>query len=158
MLRVIDEAAGVNVLHNKLEEARNAFLVVRARIRETEVKLARRDDIVVKRDDVERKLKRFEESGHTSILTAYRIRSRQRREMERHFEVTKAAAARIEEAVSALVPEDLSEGLFDRTLPEDQQAISIIGSLADGVRDASRTLRDTAQGLRGVVAAQRAGG
>ena len=155
LLQVIDEAAGVDVLHSKLEEARNAFLAVRARIRETDGKLARRDDIVVKRDDVERKLKRFEDSGHSSILTAYRIRSRQRREIDRHFEVTEAAAARIEEAVSALVPEDLSEEPFDRTLQEDQQAISIIDSLADGVRDASRALRDAAQSLRGVVATQR---
>ena len=145
LLQLIDEAAGVDVLHGKLEEARNAFLAVRARIREMEGKLARRGDIVVKRDDVERKLKRFEESGHTSILTVYRTRSLQRREVDRHFEVTEAAAARIEEAASALVPEDLSEGPFDRTLQEDQQAISIIGSLADGVRDASRTLRDVAR-------------
>ena len=155
LLQVIDEAAGVDVLHSKLEEARNAFLAVRARIREVEGKLARRDDIVVKRDDVERKLKRFEESGHTSILTAYRTRSRQRREMDRHFEVTEAAAARIEEAVSELVPEDLSEGPFDRTLQEDQKATSIIGSLADGVRDASRTLTDAAKSLRGIVEKQR---
>ena len=155
LLQLIDEAAGVDVLHSKLEEARNAFLAVRARIREIEGKLARRDDIVVKRDDAERKLKRFEESGHTSILTAYRTRSRQRREMDRHFEVTEAAATRIEEAVAALLPEDLSEGPFDPTLQEDQQAISVIGSLADGVRDASRTLRDAAQSLRDVVATQR---
>ena len=155
LLQVIDEAAGVDVLHSKMEEARDAFLAVRARIRETEGKLARRDDIVVKRDDVERKLKRFEESGHTSILTAYRIRSRQRREMDRHFEVTVAAAARIEDAVSALVPEDLSEEPFDRTSPEDQHAISIVDSLADAIRDASRTLSDAAQSLRGVVAQQR---
>ena len=155
LLQVIDEAAGVDVLHGKLEEACNAFLAVRARIRETEGKLARRDDIVVKRDDVERKLKRFEESGHASILTTYRTRSRQRLEVDRHFEVTEAAAARIEEAVSALVPEDLSEGPLDRTLPEDQQAILIIGSLADGIRDASRTLNDAAQTLRGIIEKQR---
>ena len=155
LLQVIDEAAGVDVLHGKLEEACNAFLAVRARIRETEGKLARRDDIVVKRDDVERKLKRFEESGHTSVLTAYRTCNRQRREVDRHFEVTDAAAARIEEAVSTLVPEDLPEGSFDGTLQEDQQAISIIGLLAAGVRDASRTLTDAARSLRGIVATQR---
>ena len=155
LLQVIDEAAGVDVLHGKLEEARNSFLAVRARVREIEGKLARRDHIVVKRDDVERKLKRFEESGHTSILTAYRTRTLQRREVDRHLEVTEAVAARIEEAASALVPEDLSEGPFDRTLQEDQQAISIIGSLADGIRDASRTLNDAARSLRDIVVKQR---
>ena len=154
LLQVIDEAATVDMLQSRLEEARKAFLTVRARIREIEGKLARRNDIEVKRADVERKLKRFEESGHTSILTSYRIRNRQRREMDRHFEVTEAAAARIDEAAAALAPEDLPEGSFDRTLQEDQQAISIIGTLADGIRDASQTLRDAAQRLRGVVAKQ----
>ena len=85
LLQVIDEATGVDVFHSKLEEARNAFLVVRARIREMEGKLARRDDIMIERDDIERKLRRFEESGHTSILTAHRTRSRQRRELYRHW-------------------------------------------------------------------------
>ena len=75
--------------------------------------------------------------------------------MDRHFEVTETAATRIEETVPILVPEDLSEESFDRTLQEDKQAISIIDSLADGVREASRTLSDAAQSLRSVVAKQR---
>ena len=155
LLQVIDEAAEVHALQSRLEEARNAFLTTRARIREIEGKLVRRHDIVVKREDVERKLKRFEESGHTSILTAYRTRSRQRREMDRHFDVTEAAASRIEEVVAEVVPEDMPEGAFDRDLQEDQQAISIIETLADGVRDASQTLHDAAQRLRDAVARQR---
>ena len=49
----------------------------------------------------------------------------------------------------------MPEGAFDRDLQEDQQAISIIETLADGVRDASQTLHDAAQRLRDAVARQR---
>ena len=155
LLRVIDEAAAVGGSNEALKEARNAFFAARARIREMEGKLARRSDIVVKREDVERKLKRFEDAGHTSILTAFRHRRRQHREVDRHFDVAEAAAARIDEVAEALLPEDLPEGLFDQTSQEDLQAVSTIATLADGIRDASQALRDAARRLRGTVAKQR---
>ena len=155
LLRMIDKGAGVDVLTSRLEDARNAFLSARARIREIDGKLARRNEIEVDQNDVERKLKRFEESGHTSILTAYRVRNRQRREVDRHFEVTEAAAAQIEEAAAALVPEDLPEGAFAKASEEDQQALVAIGALATGIREAGRMLRVAAQDLRGVVETQR---
>ena len=153
--RVVDEAAGVGVPNEALKEARNAFFAVRARIREMDGKLARRGDIVVKREDVERKLKRFEDAGHTSILTAFRHRRRQRREVDRHFDVAEAAAARIDEVAEALLPEDLPEELFDQTSQEDAQAVSIIATLAGGIRDASQALRDAARRLRETIAKQR---
>ena len=155
LLQMIDEGAGVGVIKSRLEDARNAFLSLRARIREIDGKLARRNKIEVDRNDVERKLKRFEDSGHTSILTAYRIRNRQRREVDRHFDVTEAAAAQSEEAAAAFVPEDLPEGAFDQASDEDQQALASIGALANATREAGRTLRTAAHGLRGVVATQR---
>ena len=155
LLKLIDTGAGVDTLKSRLEDARNAFMSMRARIREIDDKLARRNGIEVDRDDVERKLKRFEESGHTSILAAYRIRSRQRREVDRHFEVSEAAATKIEEAAAALVPEDLPEGAFDQASDEDQQALASIGALANGVREARRTLKSAASDLRGAIATQR---
>ena len=155
LLQMIDEGAGVDAIKSSLEDARNAFMSMRARIREIDGKLARRSKIEVDRDDVERKLKRFEESGHTSILTAYRIRSRQRREVDRHFDVAETAASQIEEAAAALVPEDLPEGAFDHASDEDQQALASIGALANGIQDARRALLSAARDLRGVVATQR---
>ena len=155
LLRMIDEGAGVDIFKSRLEDARNAFLSSLARIREIDGKLARRNEIEVDRSDVERKLKRFEDSGHASILTAYRIRNRQRRETDRHFEVTEAAAVQIEETAAASVPEDLPEGAFDQASEEDQAALVAIGALANGIREAGRTLRSAAQDLRGAVATQR---
>ena len=155
LLQMIDEGAGVDAIKSSLKDARNAFMSMRARIREIDGKLARRNKIEVDRDDVERKLKRFEEFGHTSILTEYRIRGRQRRELDRHFEVTETAAAQVEEAAAALVSEDLPEGAFDQAADEDQLALASIGALANGIREARRTLISTASDLRGVIATQR---
>ncbi len=155
LLQVIDEAAGVNALHEKLQEACEAHLALQSRIRELDGRLARRDDLALKRDDVERKLKRFEKTGHTSVLSAYRTRNHQRGELDRHFKVAEAAAASIDKVASTLAPEDLSAEPFDGNSPEDQQAISIIESLAGGIRDANQALRDAAGNLRDVVARNR---
>ena len=155
LLQMIDEGAGVDVIKSRLQDARNSFMSIRARIREIDGKLARRNKVEIDRNDVERKLKRFEDSGHTSILTAYRIRSRQRREVDRHFDVTETAAARIEDAAAALMPEDLPEGAFDQASEDDQQALASIGALANGIREAHRTLLSAASDLRGVIATQR---
>ena len=155
LLRVVDEAAGVGLANEALKATSNGFFAARARVRELEGRLARRGDLVVKREDVERKLKRFEDAGHTSILTTLRHRRRQHREVERQFEVAEASAERIDEVAETLLPEDLPEGLFDETSPEDPQAISIIATLAGGIREASQALRDTALRLRETVAKQR---
>ena len=155
LLRVVDEAAGVGLANEALKATSNGFFAARARVRELEGRLARRGDLVVKREDVERKLKRFVDAGHASILTALRHRRRQHREVDRQFEVTDAAAERIDEVAEALLPEDLPEELFDQTSQEDAQAVSVIATLAGGMREASQALRDAAQRLRDTVAKQR---
>ncbi len=155
LLQVIDEAAGVSALQRDLEEARKAFYATKARIRELESRLARRNDLAVEQRDVERKLKRFEEAGHTAILTAYRHRNRQRTEAGRQFDTAEAAARHIEQAAAALQPEDLPDGLFHETSKEDRQIAAIMAALATGVRDAAQDLRHVAERLRGFVATQR---
>ena len=113
LLQVIDDAAGVAKLQSTLEESRAHYLASRDRIRLLDRRLARRDELVVELHDVERKLKRFEDAGHTTVLTTYRRRNRQRREAERQFDATAAAAESIESAAETLVPDDLPDGLFE---------------------------------------------
>ena len=155
LLQVIDEAAGVAALQRDLEEARNAFYVAKAHIRDLEGRLARRNDLTVEQQDVGRKLKRFEEAGHTAILTAYRRHNRQRTEAGRQFDAAEAASDRIEQAAAALQPEDLPDGLFNQTSEEDRQAVAIMAALATAVRTAAQDLRHIAERLRGLVATQR---
>ncbi len=155
LLGVIDKAAGVDEFKRRLEETQAAFFASRARIRELDEKLARRDAIVVERQDVERKLQRFEEAGHTTILTTYRHRSRQRTETDRQFDATVEAAERIEITAAALQSEDLPDGLFVTSSDEDREVIAIVNTLAAALRTAADDLRATAQRLRGVVDTQR---
>ena len=155
LLQVIDEAAGVATLQKDLEEARTEFYTVKARIRELEKKLDRRSDLTVEQRDVEHKLKRFEEMGHTIILTAYRRRNRQRTEANRQFETAEAAVGRIERAAEALQPEDLPDGLFNEISEEDRQVTAIMAALAIAVRTAAQDLRHVAERLRGSIEMQR---
>ena len=158
LLQVIDEAAEVETLKKVLEESKREFDALRARIREFDGKLDRRDALVVEQRDVERRLKRFEEAGHTTILTTYRRRNLQRRETDRQFEVSEKAAERIEAAataVAALQPEDLPDGLFDTAAEEERQAAAIMAALAAAVGAASQDLRGAAQRLRGVIGSRR---
>ena len=155
LLQVIDEAARVTALQRDLEETCKAFYAAKARIREFEGRLARRNDLAVEQRDVEHKLKRFEEAEHTAILTAYRHRNRQRTEADRQFDIGKGAADRIEQAAAALQPEDLPDGLFHETSKEDRQIAAIMAALATGVRDAAQDLRHVAERLRRLIATQR---
>ena len=155
LLQVIDEAAGAATLQKNLEEARIAYYTVKARIRELEDKLGRRNDLVVEQRDVERKLKRFEEAGHTAILTAYRRRNRQRTEADRQFDTAETAVGRIEQTAEALQPEDLPDGLFNETSEEDRQVAAIMAALAIAVRTAAQDLRHIAERLRGSIETQR---
>ncbi len=155
LLQVIDDAAGVKARQEKLNEARNAYYASGARIRELDSKLGNRDHIIVQRQDIGRKLKRFEESGHTEILKAYRLRSLQRREADRQFRAAEVASERIEAAVEHLQPEDLPAGLFVTESDEDREVTGIMDALSTAVRAAAANLRKNAQQLRDVVETQR---
>lgn len=154
LLQVIDEAADVAGLQRDLTAAKDAYYSLRARIRQVDGRLADRDALVADHEDVERKLKRFEEAGHTQILKTYRRRGRQRRETERQFDAAAEAAGRLEETAANLQVEDLPDGLFVDSA-EDREATAVMDSLAAGVRGAAEDLRAAAQRLNEVVAAQR---
>ena len=155
LLQVIDDAADVAELQRGLREACQAFYASRARIREVEGQLARRDGLVVEQQDVARKLARFEDAGHRDVLAAYRQRNRQRRELDRQFEAAASMPARIEALAGELVADDLPDGLF---VPdsEELEALDVVARLAVGVERAARQLRAAAQELTTDIDAQRA--
>ncbi len=146
--QVIDEAAGVSAYRERLQEARHAFLALQGRVRELAGKLRSQDGVAVQRQDIERKLRRFEEAGHAEILTTYRQRSRQRRETERQIEDAGAAADRIDETAAELELDDLPAGSFDAQAAEDREAVAILEALAADVRTARESLRESARRLR----------
>ena len=156
LLNVIDEAAGVEALAGKLDEACSAFYATRARIREIGSRLERRDDLTVELQDVERKLGRFEEEGYSDILTTYGRRTRQLREADRQFEAVGTAAQRIDDVAADLQPEDLPDGLFDEATEEDRQVLEAMTAIADAIHASAQSLRDVAQTLREATRTKRA--
>ena len=155
LLQFVDDAAGVAEFQRKLGEAQDAFFVSRAQIRKLDSKLSRRDDLLVDMQDVERKLKRFEEAGHKAILTSYRQRDAQRNEVERRIDLAKKAARLIETTAEALQSEDLRTGVFREESKEDRQVIEALHALAAGVDIAAVSLRTYAQQLNKVIDEQR---
>ena len=156
LLREIDRAAGVGELRGKLDVAVAAFDSSRARIRELQSKLTGLEGpTTIALQDVERKLARFEQSGHTAVLTAYRSRQRQRQEMDRHFEAVEEAAKQIEAAVEGLSMDDLPDGLFDESSQEDREVVELAAVLKAAVETARQQSREVAQNLRRAAESQR---
>lgn len=155
LLQVIDEAAEVTKLKTELEQSQQALFTLRSRIRELDSKLERKDQLIVEQEDVERKLKRFEEAGHTDVLKSYRLRNRQSKEADRQFDVAQEIIDNIEAAAEKLQTEDLPESLFDEHSDEERQVIQIMEALATAVRKAAKELGDSAQRLRNAIVTQR---
>ena len=156
LLREIDRAAGVGELRSKLDMAVAAFDSSKARIRELESKLGGLEGpTTIALQDMERKLVRFEESGHSAVLTAYRGRQRQRQEIDRQFEAVEEAAKRIEATAESLSMDNLPDGLFEEASQEDRQVVELAVALRAAVETARQQSREVAQNLRGVAESQR---
>ncbi|MDD9998654.1 MAG: AAA family ATPase [Rhodospirillaceae bacterium] len=154
LMQVIDDAGGVAEHQRELNASRDAFFATQARIRGVATNLEDADRLAVEKEDVERKLKRFEEAGHTEVLTRYRRRQRQSREVERQLEAVAKLAEQIDGTASEMHPEDIPDGLFSDD-PEDREVGSILASLAESVRGASQALEDQARALREAAAEHR---
>ena len=155
LMHLIDEAAGVDPHRKNLNAARDAFRALRARIRELEGKLSQRGNVNVRLQDVERKLKRFEEAGHSNVLTTYRLRRRQDAEVQRQIDEAAAIAERIEATAATLQPEDVPGDLLDTDVEEERHVVELLESLATAVRNTAGNLRESARELREFVSARR---
>ena len=154
LLRVVDDAAQIAPQQRQLDEAQAAFNTLRVRIRQVRQQVGREDDLVVRLQDVERKLKRFEEAGHQAVLTAYRRRERQKQEVERQFGLAVAAADHLEATAGELTLEDLPDGIFFAE-DEDKEAVAVLATLAAAVRRAAGNVHNEAARLREEVLEQR---
>jgi len=155
LLQIIDEAAGTAAHQARLEKATAAFLQTRGRIRDLDLQLKRRADTRVSMTDTERKLRSFEDSGHAEVLNTYRRRSRQRQEVDRHFEVAAGTVELIDGTADRLHPEDLDGRAFAEDSPEDLTAVSAVTALAAATAEAAGELRRTAANLRAEIESER---
>ena len=148
LLPLIDEAAEASRLQSQLDEATNRYFSPRARIRELEGQLAEQDEVVVDLEDVERKLKRFEASDHSTILRAYRTRARQQTEAGSLFVGVDRAAQRIAVLADALELESLPEGVASEETRADPDYRDVMNALQSAVDSAVDELHRTATSLR----------
>ena len=158
LLRVIDDAAGTQSQQAAFEEAKRAFLVARAQMRDLDGKLKGHEALTLSLQDIQRKLARFEGADHAALLKNYQRTHRQSRELERQFEASVELAIRLKSLSDKLLPEDLPEGLFDSS--EDSAALSIVQALhtaiakaRQGVEDAAAALQERGQFLKGELEA-----
>ena len=153
LLRVVDDAALVVEQRRQLDDARAAFESSRARIREIEQRLRRRDALLVDMQDVERKLARFEATGHHALLTDYRRRERQRHLAAHQLRSARVAADRVDAAADDLDLDELPDGAFG-TSSEDRQVASVLLQLDSAVAATVSHLREEAARLRHAAAEQ----
>ena len=155
LLQVIDEASGVAILRDTLDTSRNAFYAMKTRIRELDGRLAREGSLSVELQDVERKLRLFEATGHTAVLRTYRHRERQQAEVVRQFESVEELALNIDETAALLQVEERTDDLFDEGTEEDRNVTKAFSGLSEGIRKAAQELSEAAQRLREQARIQR---
>ena len=144
LLDLVDESAGTSDRIDAMITARQAFIESRMRLRELDRRLSRRGEVGVALADVDRKLAAFEDAGSAAALQAHRRVERQRREIDRHFDVAETAFVRIDEAASSLDREDIPADLFEIDSEEGQAAVAIIEKLGSVVQSAAEQLRQAA--------------
>lgn len=155
LLDLIDEAAGVDAEKTALREARQTYLSLCAKARELEGRLQGRDVLKVRLEDVQRKLKQFEEAHHADVLKAYQRRSRQEREVNRQFESVNEMVRRVRELTEELAAEDVPEQLFVEQNEQDKEALAVLSSLHKAIESATKALKGTADDLAAAVRQER---
>lgn len=158
LLKVIDDAANTQAQQASFDEAKRAFLIAQAQIRDLKGKLQGHETLKLALQDVQRKLDRFEDADHAAVLKNYQRTSRQSRELDRQFEGSAELVMRFKAVASDLLAEDLPDGLFDTT--GDHPALHVIRALhAAGtkarqeVESAATALRERSLVLRGELEA-----
>ena len=129
LLSVIDDAAGTAEQQNALAEAKRAFLATRAQMRDLDGKLGGREALSLSLQDVQRKLARFEDADHATLLKDYQKTSRQAREVDRQFDQAAELVARLRQIANDMLVDDLPDGLFDTQASPDTSAVQTIQQL-----------------------------
>jgi hypothetical protein len=152
LLKVVDDAAGTQSQQAAFDEAKRAFLVARAQMRELEGKLQGREPLSLALQDIQRKLARFEGADHAAVLKNYQRTSRQNRELERQFEAA-AELSTLESVCRRSVGGRLAGRLvrYRRRRPGTEHCQALHAAIAKAQRDvenAANVLQERGQVLR----------
>lgn len=153
LLDVIDEAAQVAPRNARLEEAKRAYLVLRARLRELDGRLAGRAEMQRKLADTTRKIDALAQSHHADVLKAHQQARRQQREVQETLAQLDPLPRRIEELEQDLLLDDWMDGVFDAAQAADVLAWrveleQVVAKARQALAQAATTLRADAQRLQ----------
>lgn len=133
LLDVIDDADNIAEFHRTFEEAKQTYLVQRARLRELDEKLTGRPEVERKLEDSKRKLDAFT-TDHPDVLKAHQQALRQRREINVIIDQLGEMPDYITTKAENLLLDDWPDSIFD-----DSQD----GDVLAWRRDADRLLKET---------------
>ena len=152
LLRIIDDAAGIEELHRAFDGAKRTFASQRARLRELDGRLARRPEAERKLGEVRQKLEVFSETQHADVLQAQQRAVRQRREVDTSLQQLQAMPERIVAVTRELLLDDWPDGVFESAADSDllgwrSDADQSLLESRTALRKAAETLTERARAL-----------
>jgi hypothetical protein len=148
LLTLVDEEAGTRSERSALQDEASHFLAVRAELRATDGRLAARDEIAIRLEDVQSRLTKFEEANQSDLLERFQRRKRQDEVLKHHAELAAAGVAEIERAGKSLELEIIPPDLFESTDATDQEAVLLLEQIAGAVGEAVASTRMAAAKLK----------
>ena len=144
---MIDEALDIEEpsWKTRIEEIETRFLRLRSQVRELEFRLASRTRIQGDLEDLNARIRVFEESDHRNVLIAYRRLERQIAAFRGRREELTRSVQRTREAADDVDPRDIREADFNES---DEVELEALGRL----RSATQAQRKSAAELRRVAA------
>ena len=142
LLGIVDEAPEVDFhsWEERWKEEESHYLSLRAKIREIETGLSEETRIKGELEDITRRLKVFEDAGHTDVLKTYQSRSRQNSSIESWEESWSEIGDTIRKTASALIPDDIDAALFDSESTSDKQIQELANTTKNELTEIEKAL------------------
>lgn len=157
LLPILDNAAGIAGLKEQFDNARNEFVVLRARQREIHGKLEKQPAVKGKLDDVLERIAQFESRQHADVLKLYQRRNRQYREVIRQLDGAQEYSGKIQELSTTLLAETPPPALFQDEDPIDQIGLAIIQRVQQTIEVARTQLEQASAELLAAISSERTG-
>ena len=153
LLKILDEAAGVEPLRAQAKDAQLSFESLRAKMREIDGRLKKTEEVRVKLEDVQRKLQQLEGSNHAAILKQYQAAQQQRHEVDQLTSRTVELGREVASLVRRLTLDEKPDSALDQTIDADVlAALLTLRTAVDAARDSltatGRSLTDAATNLQ----------
>jgi hypothetical protein len=135
LLEHLDGKVGTGTSKEKFQEAQQAVKAILARKRTIAQKATERGALLAQYEDTKLKLAQFEGHDHAATLKEFQRRQRQGAEIQKQREDASTHVEALTLVADQLALADLPEGLFDPSVMEDQEILTLQGALREAVKD-----------------------